>query len=128
MPPWSIRAMELRCLIVDDNPSFLEAASALLERGGVAIVGVASSGQKALERAAETQPDVALVDISLGSESGFDVARQLAASDAGGLKVILISTRGEAEFADLIEEAPVAGFVSKAQLSADAIRRLVSRG
>jgi DNA-binding NarL/FixJ family response regulator len=117
--------MDLRCLIVDDNPSFLEAASALLERAGIAIVGVASSGQEALERAAETQPDVALVDISLGSESGFDVARQLAASNAGGLKVILISTRSEAEFADLIEEAPVAGFVPKAQLSADAIRRLV---
>ena len=120
-----LRPMDLRCLIVDDNPSFLEVAAAVLERGGLVVVGVASNGREALERAAETQPDVALVDISLGSESGFDVARRLAAS---GLEVILISTRGEAEFADLIEDAPVAGFVPKDQLSADAIRRLVPTG
>jgi DNA-binding NarL/FixJ family response regulator len=120
-----IYGMDLRCLIVDDSPSFLEAAAALLQREGLVIVGAASNAREALATAAETRPDVALVDISLGSESGFDVARRLAASDAGALNVILISTRAEAEFAELIEEAPVVGFLPKAELSAKAIRRLV---
>jgi DNA-binding NarL/FixJ family response regulator len=118
--------MALRCLIVDDNASFLEEAAALLRREGLVIAGLASNTREALDRAQELQPDVALVDISLGSESGFDLARRLVEADAHALNVILISTHAEADFADLIEEAPVAGFVMKSELSGSAIRRLVA--
>jgi DNA-binding NarL/FixJ family response regulator len=119
--------VRLRCLIVDDNPSFLDAAGTLLERQGLAIAGVASNGDDALRLAQEQRPDVVLLDIGLGEESGFDVARQLAsANGVTDLTVILISTHAESEFADLIEKAPAAGFVAKSQLSADAIRRLVA--
>ncbi|HVM57545.1 MAG TPA: response regulator transcription factor [Gaiellaceae bacterium] len=117
--------MKLRCLIVDDNASFLEGAAALLRREGLEVAGLASDSDEALERARELQPDVALVDIVLGSESGFDVARRLVEADGDRLSVILISTHAESDFADLIEEAPVAGFVPKSELSANAIRRLV---
>ena len=68
----------LRCLIVDDNASFLEAASTLLEREGLAVAGVASTGDEGLQRANELEPDVVLLDVSLGAESGLDVARRLA--------------------------------------------------
>ena len=47
-----------------------------------------------------------------------------AAANSGGPVIILISTHAEADFADLIQEAPVAGFVPKSELSASAIRRL----
>jgi DNA-binding NarL/FixJ family response regulator len=117
--------MPLRCLIVDDNASFLEEAAALLQREGLVVAGFASNMHDALERARELQPDVALVDISLGSESGFEVARRLVDADSGTLNVILISTHEEHDFADLIEEAPVAGFVPKTELSRVAIGRLV---
>jgi two-component system nitrate/nitrite response regulator NarL len=110
----------LRCLIVDDNAAFLGAAATLLERQGVSVVGVASNAAEALRRSTELQPDVVLVDIVLGAESGFDVAREL----AGGPAVIFISTHAEADFADLIERTPAAGFVPKSELSAEAIRRL----
>ena len=43
----------LRCLIVDDSPRFLDAARGLLERQGVTVVGVASNGAEALQRAVE---------------------------------------------------------------------------
>jgi DNA-binding NarL/FixJ family response regulator len=115
----------LRCLIVDDNRSFLNAASSLLEREGLTVVGVASSVAEALWRAQELGPDVVLVDVTLGAESGFDLARRLGESDSGGPSIVLISTHAEADFADLIEETPAAGFVSKSELSARAIRRLV---
>ena len=114
--------MPLRCLIVDDNAAFLGAAATLLQRQGVAVVGVASTAAEALQRSTELQPDVVLVDIVLGAESGFDVAREL----AGGPTVIFISTHAEADFADLIERAPGAGFVPKSELSAEAIRRLTT--
>lgn len=117
--------MSLRCLIVDDSAFFLEEAAALLRREGLVVAGFASNMQEALERARELQPDIALVDISLGSESGFEVARRLVEADAAGLDVILISAHDEGDFADLIEEAPIAGFVAKSELSLAAIRRLV---
>jgi DNA-binding NarL/FixJ family response regulator len=119
----------LRCLIIDDSPDFLEAARRLLEREGIAIAGVASSGDEAVQLASKLRPDVTLIDIDLGVEDGFAVAHRLAASDgqpAG--KLILISTHGEDEFADLIEGSPAIGFVPKSELSADAIRALAGAG
>jgi DNA-binding NarL/FixJ family response regulator len=112
----------LSCLIVDDNTAFLDAARLLLERQGIAVVGVASTSDKALRRAHELQPDVMLVDIGLGRESGFDLARRLAA--APGLehvRVVLVSMYAEKDFTDLIAASPAVGFVSKSALSASAI-------
>jgi DNA-binding NarL/FixJ family response regulator len=116
--------MALRCLIVDDSAPFLEAARKFLEREGITIVGVASTSADALERAQELRPDVALVDIDLGEESGFDLARQIAEGPAP-LPVILISTRSEEDLAELIEASPALGYVSKEHLSAHAIRDLL---
>jgi DNA-binding NarL/FixJ family response regulator len=109
---------------VDDSPTFLEAATTLLEREGVSVVGIASTGAEALRRARELHPDVVLVDITLGAESGFDVARRLAETNSRA-PTILISTHAEADFADLIEKTPAAGFVPKSELSASAIRQLL---
>jgi DNA-binding NarL/FixJ family response regulator len=115
-----------RCLIVDDNGPFLNAARALLEREGVTVPGVASSGDEAMLQVETHRPEVVLVDIMLGEESGFDVARRVAASDLnGGTTVIFISTHAEADFADLIDESPAAGFLPKSELSARAIRRIL---
>jgi len=114
----------LRCLIVDDNAYFLEAAADLLKREGLIVLGVASARADALRLARELRPDVVLVDIMLGGESGIDLARRLAEANSGGPVIILISTHAAADFADLIQEAPVAGFVPKSELSASAIRQL----
>ena len=115
----------LRCLIVDDNASFLQAATTLLQRQGLTVAGVSSNGADALRLVLELRPDVVLVDIMLGGESGFDVARELDAAGESGPTVILVSTHAQTDFEDLIEETPAAGFVAKSDLSADAIRRLV---
>jgi CheY-like chemotaxis protein len=118
--------MPLRCLIVDDSSDFLRSACALLERQGAAVVGVASTGAEALQQADELTPDVLLLDIDLGQDSGFELARRLQAQ--GGLapeQVILISTHAEEDFAELIAASPVAGFIAKADLSVGAIRRLL---
>jgi DNA-binding NarL/FixJ family response regulator len=60
--------MVLRCLLVDDSPHFLGAARSLLEREGLAVVGVASTGEEALAQIEEVRPDLVLVDIDLGKE------------------------------------------------------------
>ena len=119
----------MRCLIIDDSPDFLDAARRLLHQEGIAVAGIASSGDEAVRLARELRPDVTLIDINLGVEDGIDLARRLAASEgqpAG--KLILISTHGEDEFADLIQDSPAIGFVAKSALSGDAIRALTGAG
>jgi two-component system, NarL family, nitrate/nitrite response regulator NarL len=115
-----------RCLLVDDNGMFLEAARALLEREGLAVAGVATTGAEALAQAQALQPDVVLVDVFLADENGFDVARRLVDHDlAGGMCVILISTRAEADLSDLLANSPADGFLAKSELSAQAILRFL---
>ena len=114
--------MQIRCLIVDDQELFLDAARLLLEREGAAVVGVATTSAEALRLEAELRPDVVLVDIRLGGESGFDLARRLSGT------VILISTHSEQDYADLIADSPALGFLSKTVISATAIRSLLGRG
>jgi DNA-binding NarL/FixJ family response regulator len=113
----------VRCLIVDDNRRFLQAARTLLEREGLTVSGVVTTSAEALRRAATLRPDVVLVDVALGDESGFELAQSLV--DHGHRAVILISTRSEAELADAIGLSPAAGFLAKSELSADAIRGLL---
>jgi DNA-binding NarL/FixJ family response regulator len=118
----------LRCLIVDDSPGFLRAARTLLEQEGVRVVGVASTGADAVRCAADLHPDVTLVDIGLGAESGFDVARGLFDDphvDPGQL--ILISAHAQDDLAELIEASPAIGFLAKPALSAVAIESLLRR-
>ena len=119
--------MALRSLIVDDNARFLSAARALLEREGIAVVGVASSCAEAVQLAGELRPDVALVDIDLGEESGFDLARVLAGEDGQELSpVVLISAYPEADFAELIAASPAVGFLSKSDVSARRLREVLA--
>jgi DNA-binding NarL/FixJ family response regulator len=117
----------MRCLIVDDNASFVETARRVLDSDGVRVTGAASNSGEALLRASELQPDVVLVDIKLGDENGFDLARRLAESYARELAVIMISSGTEEDYADLIAESPALGFLPKAELSADGIRRLLDK-
>jgi DNA-binding NarL/FixJ family response regulator len=118
--------MPMRGLIVDDNGLFLEAARVLLEREGLKVAGVAATSAEALRRADELRPDVILVDISLGEESGFDLARRLVQDGHNNdAVVILISTLAEEDLADMIAVSPAAGFLPKAELSASAVRRIV---
>ncbi|KWX23859.1 LytR/AlgR family response regulator transcription factor [Mycolicibacterium wolinskyi] len=118
----------MRCLIVDDSANFRTAASAMLGRGGVDVVGAASNSDEALRMCRELQPDVVLVDVALGPESGFDLADEL---DGSALPtppaVILISTYAEQDLHEMIACSPAVGFVPKFALSVAAIEYLLAR-
>ena len=121
--------MRLRCLIVDDNASFREEMRGLLAEQGLDVVGAAGSAADAHRQIAELRPDVALIDIDLGGESGFELARRLREQAGQGAvvpRMILISTHDEAEYADLIEGSPAIGFLAKVDLSAATIRHMVA--
>jgi CheY-like chemotaxis protein len=114
-------------LVVDDNRSFSDFARALLERQGERVLGTACTSAEALELVAELRPDIVLVDIALGDECGFDLARLLAGDGTeAGPVVILISAYAPCDVAELIAASPAAGFLPKSDLSADAIRHIVT--
>lgn len=114
-----------RTLIVDDSEQFLVSAQRLLDVGGVRIVGTARSGSEAIRLAEELAPDLVLVDIDLGGESGLDVARDLALLEPAPV-VVLISTHSEAEVGELVADTPAAGFIPKSRLDAAAVRAFLS--
>jgi CheY-like chemotaxis protein len=130
-PACEVWEVGFRCLIVDDNAGFLTAARGLLERQGVTVVGAASTGAEALRLVGELRPDVVLLDINLGGESGFRVARHIAEGADHGtprVRMILISSHAdEEEYADLLAESPAVGFLAKSALSAGAVRELLER-
>jgi CheY-like chemotaxis protein len=116
----------VRCLIVDDNADFVDAARRLLERQGITVVGAASSNAEALRCFTELLPDVTLVDINLGGESGFDLVEQLdRAGSPAPSTLILISTHAAQDFAEMIATSPAVGFLSKSALTPCSIRDLV---
>ena len=120
--------MPLRCLIVDDNASFREEMRGLLAEQGLDVVGGAGSAAEAFRQIAELGPDVALIDIDLGEESGLELARRLreGPGQAAVPQVILISTHDGAEYADLIEASSAIGFLAKTDVSAAAIRQMLA--
>jgi DNA-binding NarL/FixJ family response regulator len=98
----------LSCIIVDDSATFLDAARRLLRRQGMTVVGVASTGAEALRLVEEQRPDVALVDIGLGAESGLELAGRL-----DGVRTILISTRlGQGTRAYLVQDFTILAVVA----------------
>jgi DNA-binding response OmpR family regulator len=117
----------MRALIVDDNTDYLGVARAVLRQQGIVVVGIASTGPEALAAARAHEPDVALVDVELGSESGFDVAERLSRLAEWRTRVILISARSQDDLQDLIAASPAIGFLPKSRLSAGAIAELLDR-
>jgi len=115
--------MPIRCLVVDDQPEFTEAVRHLLDGQGISVVGVAGNSAEAIERAVNLRPDVVLIDVHLGEQSGLEVASRIAALDqANAPRVILISTYPKDEVVGALPRGSTIGFVSKTDLSATAIR------
>jgi DNA-binding NarL/FixJ family response regulator len=119
--------MPIRCLIVDDNSAFRQEMGGLLKEQGLEVVGGAASAAEALQQIAELRPDVALIDIDLGRDSGLTLATRLMETPGPAIpNVILISTHDEAAFAELIERSSALGFLPKTELSGAAIRRMLA--
>ena len=120
-----MQAMKQTVLIVDDHAGFRASARSLLERDRFSVVGEAASGAEAIALANELQPAVVLLDVHLPDLDGFEVAERLRAMETPP-EVILTSTRDAGDFGSLIAGAPARGFVGKGELSADAVRGLLS--
>jgi DNA-binding NarL/FixJ family response regulator len=117
-----------RCLIVDDSPTFCAAVSGMLRTAGMTVVGTASTLASAVAAVTAHDPDLILVDIDLGAESGFDVVEALHdLTSPARPAIILVSTHHPDDLAEMIEESSAIGFLQKFGLSADLIAETVAR-
>jgi DNA-binding NarL/FixJ family response regulator len=112
----------VKVLLVDDEPMFLEALTALLEQDGrIDIVGTAS-GEEAVELARERRPDVALVDLSLPGIDGFELTRKLVETQPAP-RVVAVSGSADGERA---REAGACGFLLKGGLYDEVAETIVA--
>ena len=117
--------MPTTVLIVDDHPSFRATARMLLEAEGYSVVGEAETGAEGLARARALAPDLVVLDVNLPDLDGFDVAARLTSED-GAPAVVLVSSRESRDFGPLVSRSGARGFISKADLSGEALRELVA--
>jgi DNA-binding NarL/FixJ family response regulator len=72
----------MRLVLIEDHQALREGLELLLGREGCEVVGTAGTAAEGLELIERLEPDVSLVDIRLGDESGIDLTRRLLAADA----------------------------------------------
>lgn len=111
-------------LIVDDHAGFRAQARRLLDSEGCLVVGEAEDVSSGLAAARALEPELALVDVCLPDGDGFELASRLLALDDPP-EVVLISSHDSAEFEQCVSESGARGFVSKAELSRDAIEEVL---
>jgi DNA-binding NarL/FixJ family response regulator len=111
----------IRALIVDDHPVTREGLRTALELGddAVVVVGEASSGEEAIERAAELTPDVVFMDVRMPGMSGIEATRQIRAASPE-TKVILITIDESRGAISEAIQAGVSGYLLK-DASSDAL-------
>ena len=113
-----------RVLIVDDHAPFRSIARQVLTADGFLIVGQAADGAEAIRACGELRPDLVLLDVQLPDVDGFSVAAVLT-SRTDPPTVVLVSSRSRTEYGSRIEDCGARGYIAKAELSGDAVRRLL---
>jgi DNA-binding NarL/FixJ family response regulator len=113
-----------RVLIVDDHASFRSIARQVLTADGFLIVGEAANGAEAVRACGELRLDVVLLDVQLPDIDGFAVAA-VVTSRNDPPAVVLVSSRSRTDYGSRVEDCGARGYIAKAELSGDAVRRLL---
>jgi two-component system response regulator NreC len=123
------RLMPTSVLLADDHALIRQGLKALLEKQGFQVICEASDGQEAIRSVEKTQPDVAIIDISMPILNGVDAARELKKSSPK-TKVILLTQHEEDQYVTEALRAGVKGYVLKGQAAEDLVHAIqeVCRG
>jgi CheY-like chemotaxis protein len=117
-------AVRTRILLVEDNETIRHAFRILLEDSGYEVIE-AASGEDALRRADEEQPDLILLDLGLPDVGGLEVTRRIRSSDRTR-EIVVIALTGRALETD--EDACLAAgctaYLSKPIDSAGLLRKI----
>lgn len=107
----------IKLLLVDDHTLFREGIRSILTRlNGIVIVGEAGRGEAACAMAAELQPEVVLMDISLPDMNGIDATRRIK-EILPDTHVIILSMQSKAAYIEDAFRAGASGYVNKGSTS-----------
>ena len=120
-----------RVMIVDDHPVVRKGlASFLGHEPDIEVVGMADSGEQALEMAAELHPDIVLMDLSMPGMGGIEATRRLVETEPSTRVMMLTSFGGHERMVEALKSGAV-GYVVKDTAPADlliALRSVASTG
>jgi DNA-binding NarL/FixJ family response regulator len=125
-----VEAAPIKVLVVDDHPMVREGLAGVLERQNMKIVGLAATGEQAIEMYSVHSPDVVLLDLRLPDQSGFDVVRAMLGKDPEARIIILSSAQGDASIYNAISLG-ARGYLLKGidgATLADQVRRVAAGG
>jgi DNA-binding NarL/FixJ family response regulator len=115
----------IRVLIADDQRLFAEALEAIL--GGddrIEVVAHAGDGREAARLAADLDPDVILMDISMPVMDGFQAAREIRKRDAE-VSILMLTGSNSRDDVDRARKAGASGYVTKDRIAAELIEAIV---
>jgi len=128
-PPKSKTSKDVTVMLVDDHPLWLDTLRQTLERAGVGrIVAEATNGKEALERAAETKPQLVIMDMALPLLDGVKATRRLLAEQPD-IKVLVLSASSDEDLVVRAVRAGAHGYLLKTAIAddvADAVRRVAA--
>lgn len=117
-------AAPVRVLLVDDHAIVCTGLRMLIEsRPGMAVVGAATNGRDALVHARREQPDIVLLDLALGSESGLDCLPELLGV-APEARVIVLTGLRDSEAHHRAVRLGAMGLVLKDQAAEDLVKAI----
>jgi DNA-binding NarL/FixJ family response regulator len=115
-------------VVVDDQRPFRLAAKTVIRlTPGFVLTGEAESGEEALTKVEELQPDLVLMDINMPGISGIESTRQLIATHPD-LKVILLSTYPPDDLPADALTCGAAGYVNKDEFGPDVLTKVWDAG
>ena len=118
--------MTIRVVVADDQDIVRAGFSALLETQlDITVVGSAGDGAEAVRVCREQRPDVVVMDVRMPVMDGIEATRELAASDGGGPRVLMLTTFDLDEYVYDALSAGASGFLLKdvtAERLFDAVR------
>lgn len=107
-------AAPLRVVLVDDHPMVLEGLKAMLARraGEIRIVGQASNSDEAFRVVGDLRPDIVVLDVRLGQDSGLDVCLRLKARDPD-CRVVFLTVYDDEQYLFQALRAGAVGYLLK---------------